>query len=109
MLILSDVYDEVTLAIGKHQEATLQGINSFFAHIAVILQAAIITLVHIITGYNPDPLAEQNATAIWGIRVQMALIPMICLFLAGIIMIFFYDLKGEKQKILKRKLREKGL
>lgn len=109
LMILSDVYDEVTLATGKHQEATLQGINSFFARIAVIFQVVIITLVHIITGYNPDPLAEQNATAIWGIRIHMALIPIICCLLAALIIINFYDLKGEKQKTLKQKLRERGL
>ena len=109
LMILSDVYDEVTLATGSHQEATLQGISSFFARIAAILQAVIITSVHIITGYNPNPQAKQSATAIWGIRLHMALIPIICCLLAGFLMIYFYDLKGEKQQTLKRKLREKGL
>jgi len=73
------------------------------------LQVLIITSVHIITGYNPDPLAKQSAAAIWGIRIHMALIPIICYLLAGLIMVFFYDLKGEKQQALKNKLREKGL
>jgi len=109
LMILSDVYDEITLLTGKHQEAMLMGIRSFFFRSSVVFQAIIIAWIHIATGYNPDPLAEQSAAAIWGIRVHMALIPMICYFLAGIIMIFFYDLKGEKQKLLKRKLREKGL
>ncbi len=109
LMILSDVYDEVILAIGKHQEATLQGINNFFVRIAVILQAVIIPFIHISTGYNTDPQGVQSATAIWGIRIHMALIPIICYFLARLIMILFYDLKGEKQQLLKNKLRERGL
>ena len=109
MMILSDVYDEITLVTGKHQEALLMGIRSFFFRISFIIQAIIITWIHIVTGYNSDPHATQTPLAIWGIRVHMALIPMICLYLSGIVMIFFYDLKGEKQKLLKRKLRELGL
>jgi len=108
MMILSDVYDEITLVTGKHQEAMLMGIRSFFFRISVIIQAIIITWVHITTGYNSDPHATQTPSAIWGIRLHLALIPMICLIFSGVIM-FFYDLKGEKQKLLKRKLRERGL
>ena len=109
LMVLSDVYDEVTLATGKHQEATLQGIHNFFTRTAVILQAVIIATIHIATGYSPNPHAVQTANALWGIRIQMALIPAICHLLAGIIVLLFYDLKGEKQKVLKNKLRELGL
>lgn len=108
MMILSDVYDEITLETGKHQEAMLMGIRSFFFRISVIIQAIIITSVHIVTGYNSDPHATQTPLAIWGIRLHLALFPMIFLFFSGFIMLF-YDLKGEKQKLLKRKLRERGL
>ena len=101
--------DEVTLATGKHQEATLQGIHNFFTRIAVILQAVIIATIHIATGYSPNPHAVQTPNALWGIRIHMALIPAICHLLAGIIILLFYDLKGEKQKVLKNKLRELGL
>ena len=109
LMIISDVYDETTLLTGKHQEATLLGIRLFFVRTSVIFQAIIITWIHIATGYNPDPHAVQSATAVWGIRVHAALIPMICIFLSGLVMLFFYDLKGEKQKALKKKLRERGL
>lgn len=108
MMILSDVYDEITLETGKHQEAMLMGIRSFFFRISVIIQAIIITWVHIVTGYNSDPHATQTPLAIWGIRLHLALFPMIFLFFSGFIMLF-YDLKGEKQRLLKRKLRERGL
>ena len=109
LMVISDVYDEITLVTGKHMEATLMGVRMFFVRTSVIFQAIIITWVHISTGYNPDPHAVQSATAVWGIRVHAILIPMICLFLSSLVMLLWYDLKGEKQKFLKNKLRERGL
>lgn len=109
LMVFSDVYDEITLVTGKHQEATLLGIRMFFIRTSIIFQAIIITWVHIATGYNPDPHAVQTPLAVWGIRVQAALIPMICLFLSSLVIFLFYDLKREEQQALKRKLREKGL
>ena len=107
--VISDCYDEVTLACERHQEATLHGIRAIFLRSSIIFQAIIIGWIHIITGYNQDPNAIQTPLAIWGIRVHRALIPMILCFTACIVMMIFYDLKGEKINALKQMLREKGL
>ena len=107
--INSDCYDEVTNACGKHQEARLFGIRTMFLRSAVILQAIIIALVHVMTGYNQDPTATQSALAVIGVRIHRALIPMIFCLVAGVIMLLGYDLKGEKLYQLKNSLWEKGL
>ena len=107
--LIADCYDEVTLACGKHQEATLLGIRTIFMRSAVIFQAIIIGYIHIITGYNPDPKATQNAQAVWGIRVHQALIPMILCFTATIVMLLWFDLMGEKKIAMRTKMRELGL
>ncbi|MFW9899520.1 MAG: MFS transporter [Candidatus Thorarchaeota archaeon] len=107
--ITSDCYDEVTNTCERHQEATLFGIRVIFLRIAVILQALIIGGIHIFTGYNQDPNAVQTSLAVWGVRVHQALIPMIFCFMAGVIMLIGYDLKGEKLYTLKADLRDKGL
>lgn len=107
--ITSDCYDEVTNACERHQEATLFGFRIIFLRIAVILQALIIGGIHIVTGYNQDPNAVQTSLAVWGIRIHQALIPMIFCFVAGVIMLIGYDLKGEKLYTLKANLRDKGL
>jgi len=99
----------VIYAIWSMIKTTLLGIRLFFVRTSIIFQAIIITWVHFATGYNPDPHAVQTATAVWGIRVHTVLIPMICIFLSGFVMLFFYDLKGDKQKAIKSKLRERGL
>lgn len=107
--LMSDCYDEVTLACERHQEATLIGIRTIFLRSSIIFQALVIAWIHIITGYNPDPGAIQNSLAIWGIRVHRALIPMILCFLAGFIMLIGYNLKGEKKETMKARLRDLGL
>ena len=107
--ITADVNDENTVITGKHQEGTLAGIRTFFFRFALIFQAVIFTVVHIATGYNPDPQATQTALAIWGIRIHRGLIPSILSLLAFIIMKKWYDLEGEKKIAIKQKLRQLGL
>ena len=107
--VAADVYDECTISDGKHQEAMYEGIRTFFYRFALIFQAIIFTIVHILTAYNPDPHAIQNTLAIWGIRIHMGLIPSICALIAFVIMFKWFDLEGEKKLAVKKKLKEMGL
>lgn len=105
----SDVFDECTISMGKHQEAIYTSIRTFFYRIALIAQAAIFVAVHVTTGYDPNPTATQTPLAQWGIRIHAGLIPSILSLLAFIIMSKYYNLIGEKQETLKVKLKEMGL
>ena len=107
--IASDCYDEVAIKMGKRLDATLVGIRTFFYRIAFIIQGIIIAAVHVATSYNPDPHSIQSPLAIWGIRVHMGLIPMICMLFASFIMFKWYDLQGEKKQAMVSKLRKMGL
>ena len=107
--VAADVYDECTVSTGKHQEAMYEGIRTLFFRLALISQAAIFVVIHVATGYDPDPKAVQTPLAIWGIRMHAGLLPSLFGFLAFIIMYKYYDLIGEKQVALKQKLKEMGL
>lgn len=107
--VAADVYDECTVSTGKHQEAMYEGIRTLFFRLALISQAAIFVIIHVATGYDPDPKAVQTPLAIWGIRMHAGLLPSLFGFLAFIIMYKYYDLIGEKQEALKVKLKEMGL
>lgn len=102
----ADVNDEFTVTTGRHQEGMLAGIRTFFFRFALIFQAIILTIVHILTGYNPDPHAVQTALAQWGIRMHLALIPSSLTLIGFFIIYIFYDLKGEKKNFIKSQLRE---
>ena len=107
--VAADVYDECTISDGKHQEAMYEGIRTFFFRFALIFQAVIFTVVHILTAYNPDPNAIQAPLAVWGIRIHMGLFPSLLSLISFFIMHKWYDLVGEKKLAVKRKLRELGL
>ncbi len=107
--VSADVYDECTITDGKHQEAMYEGIRTFFFRFALIFQAVIFTVVHLLTAYNPDPQAIQTPLAILGIRIHMGLIPALLNLTAFFILVKWYDLEGEKKLAVKKKLRELGL
>ncbi len=82
----SDVMDELTIETGKHQEATYEGFRTFFNRLAFAFVGILIPIVQIMTGYNTSPTATQTPLAIWGLRIQMGLIPALFGLLAFIIM-----------------------
>jgi len=106
--ITGDCNDEVTLAAGRHVEATIIGIRNFFLRIAYLVIGVIIAGVQIATGYQPGA-AEQTELAKWGIRIHTMLIPALFTLAGAIIMLKFYDLKGEKKIAQMAALRKKKL
>lgn len=106
--IYGDVIDEIVVETEKREEAVYFGIRIFFARIAFIVQAVVFTLIHISTGFDPA-LQTQTDLALLGLRLQMALIPMLFLFLGGIIFWKWYDLKPDKVESIKARLKELGI
>ncbi len=104
--VQADMFDEVTVKLGVHQEATLQGITNFFIRLAYLFVGVIIAVVHILTDYDPDPGATQSALAILGIRIHSGVIPGIILIIGGLSFLLIYDLKGEKKLRMKEQLKK---
>jgi Na+/melibiose symporter-like transporter len=105
--IFADVNDEVALTMGRRLESTLAGIRTVIFRLTIVFQAIIIASVHIFTGYRPG--AVQSDLALLGIRIHAALIPAILCFIGFLILIKWYDLKGEKKENLFAELERKGL
>jgi Na+/melibiose symporter-like transporter len=101
----SDVIDESILLTNKRQEAFYTGIRTFTGRFAIVLQGIAFVLVYTLTYYQPGS-KSQNLSALWDIRVLMALIPMVFYSVAFLLMWFVYDLTPEKvnqiQSILKK-------
>jgi len=106
--VLADTNDEVVDAAGRHVEASLMGIRTFFLRLAYLFTGVIIAGVHIATGYVPDA-ETQTQLAILGIRIHTGGFPALFCLIAGIIMLKFYDLKGEKKEALAASLKAKHL
>jgi Na+/melibiose symporter-like transporter len=106
--IYGDVIDEIVVETEKREEAVYFGIRIFFARIAFIIQAVVFALIHLSTGFDPA-LQTQTDLALLGLRLQMAFIPMVFLFIGGIIFWKWYDLKPDKVEVIKSRLKELGI
>ena len=104
----SDSMDSVLNAADRHVESSLIGIRNFFNRIAYILVGAIIAGIHIATGYVPGA-SQQTELAQLGIRLHTGGISVLLLLAGAILMLKFYDLKGDKKIAQMASIREKGL
>jgi Na+/melibiose symporter-like transporter len=103
----SDVIDENVLITNKRQEGIYNGIRLFVGRFATVIQAISFMIVHTLTNYQPG--AETQAPlALFGIRVIMALIPMLFYFTGFLVMWKFYDLTPDKVTNNQILLKEKG-
>ncbi|MFX0070408.1 MAG: MFS transporter [Candidatus Hermodarchaeota archaeon] len=103
--IISDVIDEAIAESGIRQEGLYMGVRTFFGRIAIMLQAIIFALVHIFTGFTPGS-PTQSSLAIFGLRLQMGLIPVIIMVIGIIVFWKLYDITPEKKEIIRKKLEE---
>jgi GPH family glycoside/pentoside/hexuronide:cation symporter len=104
----SDVIDDLVVKTGNRQEGVYTGIRTFFGRLSLIIGAIVIAIVHILTDFDPE-VEVQSDLALWGIRIIMALIPMIFCFVAFLLLWRANDLTLEKVKNLKIRLKEMNL
>jgi len=106
--VLADAIDEAVADSGEHIEGSFMGVYTFFIRFSLIAQGLIFAIVHTLTSF--DPLSPtQSELAQFGIRLHTALIPMILTLIALVVFVLVYDLKPEKTKEIKEKLKELNL
>jgi len=95
--VCADAIDESIVETGERREGIYNGFVAFFARLAIAVQAFSFTITHSLTGFV-EGAATQSATAIWGIHIHLAVIPMVCMLLGVLIFWKFYDLTPDKVK-----------
>jgi len=106
--VLADAIDEAVADSGKHIEGSFMGVYTFFIRFSLIAQGWIFAITHVLTGF--DPLSPtQTELAQFGILLHTALIPMILSLIALVVFVLVYDLRPEKTKEIKEKLKELNL
>ena len=106
--MIADVNDEVVNAAERHIEGTLGGVRTFFARVAYIAIGVIVVGIHLATGYIPGA-STQTPLALMGIRIHYGAVPALFESIAAILMIKFYDIKGEKREQIMASLKAKRL
>jgi len=103
----SDVLDENVLLTKRRREGTYNGVRMFFGRFAAVLSGLLIPMIHVLTNYQEGALTQPPA-AVFGIRITMALIPMLFYLISSILLWKFYDLTKEKVNENTRLIKEKG-
>ncbi len=107
----SDVIDEIVVKAGKRNEGIYYGFRTFFGRLSLVIQAVAFTIIHALTGYvqTADIQYIQTPLALMGIRIQIAVIPMIFYLIGFVFMWRVYDLKPAKVQDIKKQLEKLGL
>ena len=102
--IFGNVIDEYELKTGNRNEGTFMGINAIFITPNKQIMMFLFTLIISIMGYN-GAAAVQTESAVLGIQIGAALVPIILLII-GFLILFFFPLRGEKLKEVKKEIKE---
>ena len=106
--VRSSVIDESVVMSGRRIEGIYQGFQTFVSRVSLVAQALSFSIVHTITGFV-DTSDIQTPTAVLGIQIHFALLPMIFMFIATIVLWKFFKLTPEKVKENREKLKEISL
>ena len=106
--VRSTVIDESVVMTGRRIEGIYQGFQTFISRIALVAQALSFSIVHTITGFV-ETSDTQTPTAILGVQIHFALLPMIFMAISTIILWKFFKLTPNKVKENKEKLKEMRL
>ena len=107
-VVFADIIDESVIETGKRNEGMYNGFYVFINRLSIVFQAIIFAIVHDLTGFV-EGAETQSESAIWGIRLTMAVIPVFFLLVSTLIFWKLYDITPEKSRIIKAKLKELNL
>jgi len=102
-----DVMDDMYLTSGVRNTGVYMGIQTFFSRFIIIMQTVLFIGIHRLTGYVSDQIS-QSSEAVFGIRIHGMIIPIIVVLVGCLILWKFYDIKGDKKKLMIEKLAERA-
>lgn len=93
--VMSDIIDESVVRNERREEGIYTGFQQFFGRLGMIIQALSFAIVHTLTGFA-EGAETQSESAIWGIHIHLAMVPMICIIFGSLVFWKLYDLKPDK-------------
>jgi GPH family glycoside/pentoside/hexuronide:cation symporter len=106
--VMADAIDEIVVRNKKHDEGMYMGFRAFFGRLAFFIQALNFWAVHHLTGFQ-EGSAIQTESAVFGIHIHMALVPIILLSIGAVLFWKMYDITPEKSVAMKAELAQLGL
>ncbi|MBA7513162.1 putative symporter YjmB [subsurface metagenome] len=102
--IFGNVIDEYELKTGNRNEGTFMGINAIFITPNKQVMIFLFTLIITFMGYN-GAAELQIESAVLGIQLGVALVPIILLII-GFLILLFFPLRGEKLAEIKKEIKK---
>ncbi len=110
--VMADVIDEYVVQTKKRREGMMFGFRAFFGRLAYGIQVITIILIQVSTGFQsakPPIVYPIDSLPAIGIRMHLALFPIIFLIIGVLIYWKMNTLTPEKMKDIKRQLAELNL
>lgn len=93
--MIADVADVDALRNGTVRTAIFIGLLQSTSKISGALSVALMYLLLPLTGFDPDPNAENSASSLSGLRILITLAPSLC-YLTGVYLMTGYNLSEER-------------
>lgn len=114
---MADVIDDAAVRTGRRDTSVYISLQSLFFKLGQVSIAAVIAVVHSMTGFvsgasDLQQLIAQSPTpelALFGIRIHSAIVPAVIALITTLLFWKLYDLTPEKVAENKRKLGESGI
>jgi GPH family glycoside/pentoside/hexuronide:cation symporter len=103
--IFGNIIDEYELKTGNRPIGTFNGINAIFITPNKQIMMFLFTVILSITGYVEGIGVIQTESAVLGIQIGAALVPIV-LFSIGFLLLLFFPLRGEKLAEVKKAIKE---
>ncbi len=108
--VMADVIDEIVVQTKVRKEGTYMGLRAFFGRLAFVVQAISFAVVHQLTGFIENEVVwNQPASAIFGIRIHIAMVPIGLMLLGTILFWILNTLNPKKNAEIKQQLLELNL
>ncbi len=106
---MADVIDEIVVKTKRRNDGVYMGIRAFFGRFAYAIQALSFAVVHSLTNFINEADVQQPPEALLGIRIHMAVLPMIFMLLGLFIFWKFNTLNPKKMEEIHKELEQLDL
>jgi GPH family glycoside/pentoside/hexuronide:cation symporter len=106
--VMADAIDEIVAKNKKRDEGMYMGFRAFFGRLAFFMQALNFWLVHHFTDFREGSVIQPDS-AIFGIHIHMALVPIILLIIGVVLFWKMYNLTPEKSAQIKAEINQLAL
>ena len=106
MPIFSSVIDNAAIKSGKRQEGIYQGTYVFFSRLGIFIRYLAQYIIFLIFGYESP---TNDPTQLFGLKIQISLIPSILMIIGVILFWKLYTITTEQIELNSKKLKELNL